>query len=200
MSFPSHLPWFYHLNNIWLGVLIMLLWLCYFSQSPVTSSPLGPNVFQHPILKHPYPVFSPCCGRPSLTPILSKSFLRQFQRMRCSLRTCVACHAISVPSEETKCYISEARSRVHTACMVASLGAADLTATANSPVVIFGQWLDCSLLHQESQEEGVLGLRSIADVDILWLTQWCGFLDICAHLHTSRRWQNRCKIWRLIAG
>jgi hypothetical protein len=32
--------------------------------------------------------------------------------MRCSLRTCIACHTISVPSEETKCYISEARSRV----------------------------------------------------------------------------------------
>lgn len=48
---------------------------------------------------------------------------------------------------------------------------ADLTATANSPVVIFGQCLDCSLLHHESQKEGVLGLRSIADVDILWLTQ-----------------------------
>lgn len=69
-------------------------------------------LLQYPILKHPEPVFSPCCGWPSLTPILNKSILRQFQRMRCSLRTCVACHTISVPSEETKCYISEARSRV----------------------------------------------------------------------------------------
>ena len=67
------------------------------------------------------PVFSPCCGRPSLTPILNKSFLRQFQSMRCSLRTCVVCHTISVPNEQTRCYISEARSRVHTACNVASL-------------------------------------------------------------------------------
>jgi len=72
-------------------------------------------LLQYPILKHPQSVFSPCCGRPSLTPILNKSFLRQFQRMRCSLRTCVACHTISVPSEETKCYISEARSRVQPA-------------------------------------------------------------------------------------
>jgi hypothetical protein len=124
--------------------------------------------------------------------------------MRCSLRTCVACNTVSLPSEETKCYISEAGSSVQSICTVASLGTADLTATANLPVVIFGQCPDCSLLQHESQKEGVLSLRSIADVDILWLTQCCGFLDICAHLHMSRRWQNRCNdgwlLGRMITG
>ena len=40
--------------------------------SPVTSSPLGPNIYyQHPLLEYPQPMFAPHCGRPSFTPIQS---------------------------------------------------------------------------------------------------------------------------------
>jgi hypothetical protein len=35
--------------------------LCNFLHSPVTSSLLGPNISQHPILKHPQPTFLTQC-------------------------------------------------------------------------------------------------------------------------------------------
>jgi hypothetical protein len=43
--------------------------LCNFLHSPVTSSLLGPNTPQHPILKQLQPTFLPQCQRPSFTPI-----------------------------------------------------------------------------------------------------------------------------------
>ena len=42
---------------------------CSFLHSPVTSSFLGPNIPQHPILKHPQPTFRPQCEQPSFTPV-----------------------------------------------------------------------------------------------------------------------------------
>ena len=42
--------------------------LCSYLHSFVTSSFLGPNILQHPILKHTQPTFFPQCVRPSFTP------------------------------------------------------------------------------------------------------------------------------------
>jgi hypothetical protein len=46
--------------------------LCNFLHSPVTSSLLGPNTPQHPILKHLQPTFLPQCQRLSFTPIQNR--------------------------------------------------------------------------------------------------------------------------------
>jgi hypothetical protein len=43
--------------------------LCNFHHFPVTSSLLGPNYSQHPILKHPQPTFLPQCQWTIFTPI-----------------------------------------------------------------------------------------------------------------------------------
>jgi hypothetical protein len=43
--------------------------LCSLLHFPVTSSPLGPNTAQQPVLKHPQSLFLPQCQRPSFTPM-----------------------------------------------------------------------------------------------------------------------------------
>ena len=55
---PISSPLIYHLNNIWLGVLIMLSWLCYFFQSPVTSHLLGPNIFSSTLFSNTLSLYS----------------------------------------------------------------------------------------------------------------------------------------------
>ena len=51
--------------------------LCNLLHFPVNSSLLGPNVPQHPILKHTQPMFLPQCDTPSFTPM-------QNNRQNCS--------------------------------------------------------------------------------------------------------------------
>jgi len=62
--------------------------LCSFLHSSATSSLLGPNFPQHPILKQPQPVFLPQYERPSFTsiqnnrqPLVYPSFIRQLSHV-----------------------------------------------------------------------------------------------------------------------
>ena len=70
MHRPSHPSRFDHLNNIGWGEEIVKLLIMYFSPLPCYLVPHRPKYSpQHPILKHPQPMFLPQCERPSFTPI-----------------------------------------------------------------------------------------------------------------------------------
>ena len=69
MSCPCDSSYFVLPNNIWWAVQIIKLLLMYFSPFPCYFVPLRPKCPpQHPILKHPQPVFLPQCVRSSFTP------------------------------------------------------------------------------------------------------------------------------------
>jgi len=69
MPRSSH-PFFGHPNNICSAVQITELFILQFSPLPSYLDPLRPKYLpQHPILKHPPPMFLPRCKRPSFTPI-----------------------------------------------------------------------------------------------------------------------------------
>ena len=62
--------WDYHPNNIWWGMQIMELLIVQFSPLPRYLVRLSPKYLpQHPIFKHPQPVFLPQCEIPSFTPV-----------------------------------------------------------------------------------------------------------------------------------
>ena len=70
MPRPSHSASFYHPNNICWAVQIIKLLIMQFSPLPRHLIPLRPkHLPQHPILKHPVPMFLPRCERPSSAPI-----------------------------------------------------------------------------------------------------------------------------------
>ena len=73
MPHPSHSSRFYHLHNIGWGVQNIKFLIMKFSPFPCYLVPLRPKYSpQHPILKHPQPMFLPQCQWPSFTPIQNK--------------------------------------------------------------------------------------------------------------------------------
>ena len=67
MPCPNHPPLFEHPNNWW-GKQHMKLLIMQFSPFPCYLVPLNPKCLpQHPILRHPLPMFLPHCDRPSFT-------------------------------------------------------------------------------------------------------------------------------------